>query len=83
MNNAGTAILKEAVESTAEDISTMLTTNFESCYHFSQLAHPLLKASGSGTVVFITSTAGVVAQPLVSLYAASKGSKAPILIISC
>ncbi|KAI3945721.1 hypothetical protein MKW98_022995 [Papaver atlanticum] len=36
----------------------------KAAYHFSTLAHPLLKASGSGNIVFISSVAGVVAVPL-------------------
>ncbi|GAY35711.1 hypothetical protein CUMW_283300 [Citrus unshiu] len=49
VNNAGISIPKEATEFTMEDFSTIMTTNFESAYHLSQLAHPLLKASGNET----------------------------------
>lgn len=45
MNNVGTSILKDAVDFSAEDFSTILSTNFESGYHLCQLGHPLLKAS--------------------------------------
>ena len=38
-----------------------MTTNLESAYHLCQLAHPLLKASGVGSIVCISSIAGVVA----------------------
>lgn len=48
-------------------------TNFESGYHLCQLAHPLLKASGYGSIVFISSIAGLKALPICSIYAASKG----------
>ncbi|RZC93511.1 hypothetical protein C5167_007321 [Papaver somniferum] len=41
---------------------------------FIKLAQPLLKAAGSGSIVFITSVAGVVAAPLVSTYAACNGA---------
>jgi len=58
----------------------MMATNFESAFHLSQLAHPLLKASGRGTIVFISSIAGLVGLPGLSVYAASKGnSKKPAL----
>ncbi|WZZ54681.1 hypothetical protein YC2023_054788 [Brassica napus] len=41
----------------------------------SQLSHPLLKASGSGSIVFISSIAGVVpAANSVSIYSATKGT---------
>ncbi|KAA8518941.1 hypothetical protein F0562_016285 [Nyssa sinensis] len=74
VNNAGTAITKGTTEFTAEDISTIMGTNFEASYHLCQLAHPLLKASGNGSIVFISSVAGVMALPFLSIYAASKGA---------
>lgn len=74
VNNAGIGMHKDTVEVTAEDFSNIMGTNFESGYHLSQLAHPLLKASGNGSIVFISSVSGVVAIPKVSIYAASKGA---------
>lgn len=65
--------MKRANDHGAEDISQTMATNFESPYHLCQLAHPLLKASGDGCIVFISSIAGVVALPALSVYAASKG----------
>lgn len=50
-----------------------MNTNFESVYHLCQLAHPLLKASGAGSIVLISSVAGVVAISSGSVYAATKG----------
>lgn len=73
MNNAGTIVVKETTEFTAEDFSSIMGTNFEASYHLCQLAHPLLKASGTGNIVFISSVAGVVAFPTNSIYASSKG----------
>ena len=52
-----------------------MTTNFESAYHLSQLAHPLLKASGAGSIVFISSVAGVVSLNIgFSIPSAAKGA---------
>ena len=73
VNNVGTNIRKPTVDYTAEDFSFLLGTNLESAYHCSQLAHPLLKASGSGSLVFISSVAGVTAIKSGTLYAATKG----------
>lgn len=73
MNNVGTTIRKEAVEFTAEDFKTIMVTNFESAYNLCQLAQPLLKASGYGSIVFNSSIASSVAISLSSIYAASKG----------
>ncbi|KAJ6820089.1 tropinone reductase-like protein-like isoform X1 [Iris pallida] len=74
VNNAGTGIWKAFVDYSSEDYSFIMATNFESAFHMSQLAHPLLKASGAGSIVFISSIAGVVGVEHVSLYAASKGA---------
>ncbi|WVZ03471.1 hypothetical protein V8G54_024277 [Vigna mungo] len=38
-------ILKQTLDFTAEDFAFLINTNLESCFHLSQLAHPLLKAS--------------------------------------
>ncbi|CAH1445330.1 unnamed protein product [Lactuca virosa] len=74
INNVGTSIVKPTIEYTAEEYSTLMGTNFESCYHMSQLAHPLLKASGVGNIVFISSVAGLVHASVGSIYSATKGA---------
>ncbi|XP_052175040.1 tropinone reductase homolog isoform X3 [Diospyros lotus] len=74
VNNAGTVFMKDATDVTAEDYALQMGTNFEASYHLSQLAHPLLKASGNGSVVFNSSIGGLVAMPKSSVYAASKGA---------
>ncbi|KAJ9684335.1 hypothetical protein PVL29_016693 [Vitis rotundifolia] len=51
-----------------------MTTNLESAYHLCQLAHPLLKASGAGSIVFVSSVAGVVSLGTGSIYAATKAA---------
>ncbi|XVF68842.1 hypothetical protein PTKIN_Ptkin11bG0033400 [Pterospermum kingtungense] len=62
------------IEYTSEDFSFIMGTNLESAYNFCQLAHPLLKASGAGSIVFLSSIAGVVSVSVGSIYAASKGA---------
>ncbi|KAJ1280561.1 hypothetical protein BS78_04G242500 [Paspalum vaginatum] len=74
VNNAGTCFLRPAVEVTAEEYSRVMATNFESCFHLSQLVHPLLKASGRGSVVNISSIASVLGYPNLPIHAASKGA---------
>ncbi|KAM0039154.1 putative oxidoreductase [Helianthus debilis subsp. tardiflorus] len=74
INNAGTNLLKTiTTEFTAEEYSMFMATNLESCYHISQLAHPLLKASGVGSIVFTSSVAGLINISRGSIYAATKG----------
>lgn len=73
INNVGTTIYKPTIKHTAEDYSILMATNLESCYHICQLAHPLLKASGNGSIVFISSVAGLV-HAFASVYGATKGA---------
>ncbi|KAM0039158.1 putative oxidoreductase [Helianthus debilis subsp. tardiflorus] len=74
INNVGTNIRKPTIEYTAEEYSTLMATNLESCYHLCQLAHPLLKASGVASIVFISSVAGLVHLNSGSVYGATKGA---------
>ncbi|XP_050209507.1 tropinone reductase 1-like [Mercurialis annua] len=74
VNNAGIITMKECVSYNEEDYSSIMSTNLEAPYHPSQLAHPLFKASGNGSIVFISSVAGIVALPMLSLYSATKGA---------
>ncbi|ONK67715.1 uncharacterized protein A4U43_C05F2970 [Asparagus officinalis] len=74
VNNAGTFILKPFVDVNVEDYSLIMSTNFESGFHLSQLAYPLLKASKAGAVVFLSSIAGVLGVPSMSMYSVSKGA---------
>ncbi|XP_071693858.1 tropinone reductase homolog At5g06060-like [Rutidosis leptorrhynchoides] len=75
INNVGTNLYKfVTTECTGEEYSMVMATNLESCYHISQLAHPLLKASGNGSIVFMSSVAGLVNISAGSVYAATKGA---------
>lgn len=58
---------------TSKEISIMMGTNFESACNLCQLAYPLLKASGAGSIVFLSSVAGVVSVIGSSIYGATKG----------
>ncbi|KAI8013025.1 hypothetical protein LOK49_LG05G01357 [Camellia lanceoleosa] len=74
INNVGTNIRKPMVEFTAKEYATLFATNFESVFHMCQLAHPLLKASGAGSVVFTSSVSGFVSLKSMSVHGATKGA---------
>ncbi|TXG74162.1 hypothetical protein EZV62_002741 [Acer yangbiense] len=74
INNVGTNVMKPTLEYNEEDFSFLMATNFESAYHLSQLAHPLLKTSGAASIVFMSSVAGVVSVEVGSIYAGTKGA---------
>ncbi|CAM0884556.1 unnamed protein product [Alopecurus aequalis] len=74
VNNAGQTFFRPATESTAEDYARLMATNLESCFHLSQVAHPLLLLAGGGVVVNVSSLAGFIAYPQLSVYSATKGA---------
>ena len=74
INNVGTNVGKLVSEYTAEEVSFLMSTNFESAYNVSILAHPLLKAAGAGSIVFISSIAGLTPVRVTSIYGAAKGN---------
>ncbi|KAJ3688707.1 hypothetical protein LUZ61_017871 [Rhynchospora tenuis] len=77
VNNAGItgSPWKPATHMTSEEYSSLMATNFESCFHLSKLAHPLLKASGRASVVFISSIAGTGAFiEGLAVYSSTKGA---------
>ncbi|KAG2295799.1 hypothetical protein Bca4012_002773 [Brassica carinata] len=74
VSNVGTGVVKPTIECTSEEFSFIMATNLESAFHLAQLAHPLLKASGSGNIVLMSSIAGVVNLSRTSIYGATKGA---------
>ncbi|VFQ80394.1 unnamed protein product [Cuscuta campestris] len=74
INNAGTNIRKSTTEYTPDEYSHIMATNLDSPYHLSQLAYPLLKASRAGSIVFVSSVAGLEHISSGSIYGASKGA---------
>jgi len=77
VNNAAQVVVKPAVECTAEDYSGLMATNLESCFHLSQLAHPLLLNSAiasGGSIVHISSIASYLGFPGFVIYSMAKGT---------
>ncbi|CAN1846656.1 Tropinone reductase homolog At5g06060 [Linum perenne] len=74
INNAGTNIYKSTLEFTDEDYSFLMNTNLESAYNLSRVAHPLLKSSGDGSIVFMSSAAGVTSMSVGTIYAMTKAA---------
>lgn len=76
VNNAGGADKAQPTATCTEDnFSYIMSTNFESAYHLSQLAYPLLKDSkAGGTIIFISAMASIMAFDIGSLYGPAKGA---------
>ncbi|KAK4764638.1 hypothetical protein SAY86_025728 [Trapa natans] len=74
VNNVGTNIRKPTIEFSHEEFSHLMCTNFESIFHLCQLTHPLLKASGMGSIVFTSSVSGFVSLKSMAVQGATKGA---------
>ncbi|KAI5062337.1 hypothetical protein GOP47_0022876 [Adiantum capillus-veneris] len=75
VNNVGLSVEKPMLEQTEDDYNIVFSTNLESGYHLSQLAHPMLKLSKNASIIFVSSIAGYhpIAHPT-TLYGMTKGA---------
>lgn len=74
VNNAGTNIRKPTAEYNAGEYDHILNTNLRSAYELSQAGYPLLKASGNGKIVFVSSVSGLAHTSSGSLYGMTKAA---------
>ncbi|WP_019989177.1 SDR family oxidoreductase [Rudanella lutea] len=74
VNNAGTNIRKATAEYTPAEYDQVMNTNLRSAYEMCQAAYPLLKVSGRGAIVNISSVSGLTHTSSGSLYGMSKGA---------
>jgi len=76
VNNAGIAIFKPILEVTYEDWSRVLAVNLTGPFLCVQAAAPLMRDSGGGAIVNITSISGLRASTLRTAYGTSKAGLA-------
>eukprot|EP01101_Sappina_pedata_P012446 TRINITY_DN8562_c0_g1_i1.p1 TRINITY_DN8562_c0_g1~~TRINITY_DN8562_c0_g1_i1.p1 ORF type:complete len:269 (-),score=100.17 TRINITY_DN8562_c0_g1_i1:117-923(-) len=74
VNNVGTNIRKRAIDMSEDEYRKVLSTNLDSYFMLSILCHALLKKSGRGSVVNISSVAGINALWTGSVYGMSKAA---------
>ena len=74
VNNAGTNIRKPTADYSEADYDHVLNTNLRSAYELSQAAYPLLKASGNGKVIMVSSVSGLTHTSSGSLYGMTKAA---------
>lgn len=72
INNAGIGNYKNLVDTSAEEYDAMMNTNVRSGFLFSRHAAPLMIAQRGGTILFVSSVAGLVGIAGESIYSASK-----------
>lgn len=73
VNNAAVQVAKPLIETTVEEWDMVMTANLRSVFMGVKLAHPLLKKSGKGAVVNVSSVHAVATSANIAAYAASKG----------
>jgi short-subunit dehydrogenase len=74
VNNAGITLHRHALDTTADDVERVLRTNFLSAVHATMAALPGMVERRRGSVVNVTSVAGVIPNPRESAYGASKAA---------
>lgn len=73
VNNAAIQVAKPLLETNVEEWDAVMASNLRSVFLGVKLAHPLLKAGGSGAVVNVSSVHAVATSANIAAYAASKG----------
>ncbi|TVR89115.1 MAG: SDR family NAD(P)-dependent oxidoreductase [Saprospirales bacterium] len=72
INNAGVVTGREFCEHTHQDIDRTMAINTNALMHLTLLVMPAMQKRGEGHIVNIASAAGLIGNPRMSVYAASK-----------
>jgi NADP-dependent 3-hydroxy acid dehydrogenase YdfG len=72
INNAGAGNYKNLVDTSVEEYDDLMDTNMKSSFLFSRHAAPIMIAQRSGTILFISSIAGLQGAAGESVYCAAK-----------
>jgi 3-oxoacyl-[acyl-carrier protein] reductase len=72
VNNAGVGNYKNLVDTSAEEYDTMMNANMRSGFLFSRHAAPLMVEQKSGTILFVSSIAGLQGYAGEAVYCATK-----------
>ena len=74
VNNAGIIIVVDIEETTVEQWRKIMTVNAEGVFLGCKHAIPAMRRSGGGSIINISSAAGIVGTPAFPAYSASKGA---------
>src|SRR4030067_2489204 len=73
VNNAAVQVAKPLLETSVDEWDAVMASNLRSAFLGIKLAHPLLKASGEGAIVNVSSVHAIATSANICAYAASKG----------
>ena len=73
VNNAGVALQKHVMETSLEEWRNLMAVNLDGVFLGTKAAIPVMSESGGGSIVNLSSVAGIVAHPELAAYSASKG----------
>jgi NAD(P)-dependent dehydrogenase (short-subunit alcohol dehydrogenase family) len=73
INNAAMQIAKPLVETSVEEWDAVMASNLRSVFLGAKLAFPLLKSTGGGAIVNVSSVHAIATSANIAAYAASKG----------
>jgi NAD(P)-dependent dehydrogenase (short-subunit alcohol dehydrogenase family) len=74
VNNAGVVAAKSIEETTLDEWRQVNAVNVEGTFLGCKHAIPHLRASGGGSIINLSSVAGITAAPMMAAYSASKGA---------
>jgi Tropinone reductase 1 len=74
VNNVGTNIRKKTPDYSSQEVDFLLNTNLQSAFGLCQLAYPLLRRSGSGSIVNVSSVAGLTHVRTGAVYGMTKAA---------
>ena len=72
INNAGIGIYKNLVDTSADDYDAMMDTNMRSTFLFTRHAVPVMLKQGSGTILMVSSMAGLYGFAGEAVYCSTK-----------
>ena len=74
VNNAGIVVARSIEDTTLEQLRSVLAVNVEGVFLGCKHAIPAMNAAGSGSIINLSSAAGLVGTPPFAAYSASKGA---------
>jgi len=74
VNNAGIVVVRSVEDTSVEDLRRVLAVNVEGVFLGCKHAIPAMNAAGGGSIINLSSAAGLVGTPPFAAYSASKGA---------